>query len=95
MLDVGIAVLGGILYLTGQYRLALLLVVLAIISGFGAVLMAIFNPGWYQTRRSQAGLDIDMFNPRKGVGSLILTKVVIICVLCWAASYIAQTAGYY
>jgi hypothetical protein len=41
MIDAGIAVVGGVFYLTGQYTLALLLIVLAIISGAGAASLLI------------------------------------------------------
>ena len=41
MIDLGIAVVGGILYLAGLYGLALSLIILSIISGAGAVLMAL------------------------------------------------------
>jgi hypothetical protein len=94
MIDMGIAVLGGFFYLTGQYGLALLLIVLAIISGAGAALMAIVNPDWYFKRRLQAGLDVDIFNERKGIVSLLVTKVIVIALLTWVAWYIAEKAGY-
>ncbi len=94
MIDLGIAALGGILYLSGQYGLALPLIVLSIISGAGAVLMALINPDWYSNRRSQAGLETDIFNPRKGIGGLILTKAITIAILIWVARHIAEKAGY-
>lgn len=89
-----IAVIGGVLYLAGLYGLALILIVLAIISGAGAVLMALVNPDWYRDKRSQAGLETDFFNARKGIGSLIFTKAVTIAVLIWIARHFAEKAGY-
>jgi hypothetical protein len=94
MIDLGIAALGGVLYLSGQYGFALALIVLAIISGAGAVLMALANPDWYRNRRSQAGLETDFINPRKGIGGLILTKAITIAILIWVARHIAAKAGY-
>lgn len=81
MIDIGIAVSGGIFYLTGRYNMALLLLVLAIISGTGASILSVVNPDWYFQKRMQAGLDVDLFNPGKGIGG-------------WAAYYVARTAGY-
>jgi hypothetical protein len=94
MIDVGLAVFGGILYLNGQYGLALALIVLAIISGAGAVVMALVNPSWYANKRSQAGFETDYFNQRKGIGGLIVTKAIIIAILIWVAKFIAVKAGY-
>lgn len=94
MIDLGIAAVGGIMYLSGQYGLALALIVLSIISGAGAVLMALANPDWYSNKRSQAGLEIDFFNARRGIGSLILTKAITIAILIWVARHIAEKAGY-
>jgi hypothetical protein len=94
MIDLGIVVIIGIMYLAGLYGLALALIVLSIISGAGAVLMALANPDWYSNKRSQAGLETDVFNPRKGVGSLILTKAITIAILVWVARHIAEKAGY-
>lgn len=94
MIDIGIALLGGFFYLTGQYGLALLLVVLAIISGAGAAVMAVRNPDWYFQKRLQAGLDVDLFNPHKGIVSLLMTKVIVIALLAYIAYHIAGKAGY-
>ena len=94
MIDVGIAVVGAIFYFTGQYGLALILILLAIISGVGAVLRSIANPDWYRQKRMQAGLDVDVFNSGKGIGSLIVTKAIVIAILIWAAWHIATKAGY-
>lgn len=94
MIDLGIAVVGGIFYFSGQYGLALLLIGLAIVSGAGAVLMAVANPDWYREKRSRAGLETDFTNPRKGIGSLLVTKVITIALLVWIARHIAQKAGY-
>jgi hypothetical protein len=82
------------MYLNGQYGLALALIALSIISGAGAVLMALANPEWYSNRRSQAGLETDFLNPRKGIGGLLLTKAITIAVLIWVARHIAEKAGY-
>lgn len=94
MIDVGTATIGGIFYLTGQYGLALLLIVLAIISGAGVAVLAIVNPNWYFKKRLKAGLDVDFFNPHKGIASLLVTKVIIIGFLVWAAHHVASKAGY-
>jgi hypothetical protein len=42
----------------------------------------------------QSGLDVDVFNPRKGISSLLVTKAIVIGLEVWAAYYIARTAGY-
>jgi hypothetical protein len=68
MINIGIAVTGGIFYLTGRYNMALLLLVLAIISGAGAAIMSVVNPDWYFQKRIQAGLEVDFLNPGKGIG---------------------------
>jgi hypothetical protein len=94
MIDVGIAVVGAIFYFTGQYGLALILILLAIISGVGAAGMSIANPDWYRQKRMQAGLDVDVFNSGKGIGSLIVTKAIVIAILIWAAWHIASKSGY-
>ena len=94
MIDIGIAVVGAIFYFNGQYGLALLLILLAIISGLGAVVRSIANPNWYIQKRMQAGLDVNAFSPGKGIGSLIVTKAIVIAILTWAAWYIATKAGY-
>ena len=54
MIDVGVAVVGGVFYLTGQYTLALLLILLAIISGAGAAIIAVANPEGYRDKRRQS-----------------------------------------
>jgi hypothetical protein len=94
MIDIGLVVIGGILYLAGQYGAALLLIVLAIISGAGAALMAVANPDWYVEKRMNAGLDMDFINPNKHIVSLLITKAVVIAVLVWAAWHVAHKAGY-
>src|SRR5262249_44088332 len=94
MIDIGIAVTGGIFYLTGRYNMALLLLVLAMISGAGAAIMSVVNPDWYFQRRIRGGLEGDFFNPGKGIGSLLVTKVIVISLEVSAAYYVAQTAGY-
>jgi hypothetical protein len=94
MIDVGIVVVGAIFYFTGHYNLALILILLAIISGVGAVVRSIASPDWYFQKRIQSGLDVDFFDPGKGIGSLIVTKAIIIAVLTWAAWHIATKAGY-
>jgi hypothetical protein len=94
MIDIGIAVLGGILYFSGQYGRALFLIVLAIISGVGAVVIALVNPDWHFQKRILSGLEVDIFNSRKGIASLLITKAIIIGALTWIAWHIAQKAGY-
>jgi hypothetical protein len=47
MIDVEIAVVGAFFYFTGQYGLALVLILPAIIGGAGAVMRSIANPDWY------------------------------------------------
>lgn len=94
MIDLSIAAVGGILYLAGQYGLALALIILSIISGAGAVLMALVNPNWYREKRSQAGLEVDLFDARKGIGALIATKIITLAALLWVAKYIAEKGGY-
>ncbi len=96
MIETGLAVLGGIFYLTGLYGLALLSIVLAIVLSAGAALKAVLNSDWYFQQRAQAGLQrgLDILNPNKGIGSLVITKAIIIAVLAWLAWYIAGKAGY-
>jgi hypothetical protein len=94
MIDFVTAALAGVLYLAGNYGLALLLIALAILSGAGAVVMALINPDWYREKRAQAGLETDIFNARKGIGSLLFTKAILIAALLWAARYVAEKGGY-
>jgi hypothetical protein len=95
MISFAIAATGGMFWLTGHYEKAFWFVVLSIISGLGAVVMALANPDWYQQKRSQAGLEIDFFNSSKGVGGLILTKIVTTAILGWCAWKLGQLAGYF
>jgi spore maturation protein SpmB len=94
MINISIAVLGGILYAAGWYGAALLLILLAIFSGAGAVVMAISNPDWYFAKRASAGLDVNIFNPRQGIVSLLITKIILVSLLALAAWHIAGKAGY-
>ena len=93
MIDLGLALIGAVLYFTGLYGFALILIGLAIISGVGAVIKSIVNPDWYYQQRMQAGLDVDFFS-NKQIRSLILTKIVVVGLLLWAAWHIAVKAGY-
>lgn len=93
MVDVGLAVVGGILYLTGLYGLALVLIALAIVSGAGAAIKSVLNPGWYNEKRAQAELGVDFFSNRHIV-SLVVTKVIVIALLLWAAKHVAEKGGY-
>jgi hypothetical protein len=95
MISFAIAATGGMFWLTGHYEKAFWLVVLSIISGLGAVAMALVSPDWYQAKRSQAELKIDFFNSSKGIGGLIPTKIVTTAILGWCAWRLGQLAGYY
>jgi hypothetical protein len=94
MITPALVVACGAFYLFGQYERALLLIVLSIISGAGAAVMAVANPDWYFAKRMQAGLDIDLFSPNKHITSLAATKIIIIAALVLVAWHIAQKAGY-
>ena len=95
MISLAIAAAGGLMWFNGQYEKAFMLVVLSIISGLGAVVMALANPDWYQQKRMQAGLEIDFFNSSKGIGGLIFTKVITTAILAWCAWRLGQLAGYF
>jgi hypothetical protein len=95
MISLGVAIIGGVLWLAGQYVLAFWFVVFAITSGLGAVVKAIANPDWYAEGRSRAGLDTDFFNPSKGIGSLIVTKIFTTAILGWCAWKLGRLAGYF
>jgi hypothetical protein len=95
MISLAIAATGGFMWLTGQYEKAFWFVVLSIISGLGAVVMSIANPDWYASKRMQAGLEIDFFNPSKGIGGLIVTKIITTAILAWCAWKLGQLAGYF
>ena len=92
MIDIGIAVVCGIFYAMGQYKLAFWLIVFAIANGAGAALRAIINPDWYFEKRVEAGLGVDLFN--SGIRSLLITKAIIVALLAWAALYVGEKAGY-
>jgi hypothetical protein len=94
MLDLGVVVFAGFFYLIGSYGLSLLVIGLAIVSGAGAVVMAIADPHSYQSKRAQAGLEIDFINPYKGIGAMLVTKAIIIGVLLFAAHHVAKQGGY-
>jgi hypothetical protein len=94
MITLALIVACAAAYLYGQYERALLLIVLSIISGAGAAVMAVANPDWYFARRMQAGLDIDFLRPYKHIASLVITKIIIVAILIWVAWHIAQKAGY-
>jgi hypothetical protein len=95
MISLGVAITGGVLWLSGQYALAFWFVILSIISGLGAVVKAIANPHWYAEGRARAGLETDFFNPSKGIGSLIVTKIIATTILGWCAWRLGQLAGYF
>jgi hypothetical protein len=57
--------------------------------------MALANPDWYQEKRSRAGLEIDFFNPSRGVAGLILMKIVTTAILGWCAWKLGQLSGYF
>jgi hypothetical protein len=94
MLSFGIAAFGFFLYLTGQYVSAFWLIVLSILSGLLAVSKAVVDPDWYANERMKAGLDVDIFNPRKGIVSLIVTKIILMSALLYVAWMFAKKAGY-
>jgi hypothetical protein len=95
MISWAIAATGGMFWLTGHYEKAFWFVVLSVISGLGAVVMALVNPDWYQRKRAQAGLEIDFFNPSKGVGGLIFAKVITTTILAWCAWKLGALSGYF
>jgi hypothetical protein len=94
MIYLGFIISTGWAYFKGSYDWTLLLVMLSIISGVGAVVMAIAKPDWYFNKRLEAGLDVDFSNPRKGIGGLVIVKAIAIPFLLWAAWHIAGKAGY-
>jgi hypothetical protein len=96
MITLGVAVLAGGFYWQGYYGLALLVIGLAIISGLGAIAMSLLNPDWYRHKRIEAGLPLEfnILDPNRDIRSMIVTKVVVIGILIWAAWYIATEAGY-
>ena len=59
-------------------------------------MMALRNPHWYMHKRIEAGIpvEIDIMDPDKVIRSMIMTKLVVIGALSWAAWYIATKAGY-
>jgi hypothetical protein len=91
---VGITVTTGILLLLGGYGLAFALIVFSIVNGFGAVVRAIVNPSWYAKKRAEAGLETDLSNPRKGIQSLVITKLIVGVPLMIFAWYLGEKAGY-
>ena len=95
MIDIGIAVVGGVLFLLGQYELAFWLIVLAIICGLGAVVKAVTNPSWYAEKRDEAGLETNFFNLSEHIASLIVTKAIVVLVLAFIAWYLGAKAGYF
>ena len=94
MVTIGMMLLVAILYFTGQYSLSFWLIVLSILNGVFAVVKAIANPNWYASERMKAGLDVNPFNPGKGIFSLIVTKVILIVILIFFAWKIGEKAGY-
>jgi len=92
MIDGGFIVAGVALFLFGKYGLAFWLIVLSIISGAGAAIMAVANPAWYFEKRLRAGLEVDVFN---NIRSLVITKVVIIVPMLFLAWYLGGKAGYF
>ena len=94
MVSTGMMLLVSILYFTSQYTLSFWLIVLLILNGMFAVMKAIANPSWYMSERLKAGLDVNLFNPGKGIFSLIVTKVILIVILLFFAWKIGEKAGY-
>lgn len=95
MIDIGIAVVGGVLFLLRQYELAFWLIVLAIICGLGAVVKAVTNPSWYAEKRDEAGLETKFFNLSERIASVIVTKAIVVLVLAFIAWYLGAKAGYF
>ena len=90
MITVGVAVLAAVFYFTGSFVSAFWLIVLAILSGLGAVARAVIDPGWYLQKRVEAGLD-----PQLDLKGLLLTKGILIVVLVGLAWHIGSRAGYF
>lgn len=87
-------VIVALLYYFGLYTLALIAVIYTAINGILGVWYSVKNPKWYAYKKSQAGLQVDMFNPENGVRSLVITKLIFTPILLILAWHIAKKAGY-
>lgn len=81
------------LYAAGYKTLLFWIVVIVGANGLLGLLMALFNPHWYQSRRVQAGLDIDLLNPRAGMGGLIAVKAITTGALAMVAYWLGREIG--
>jgi hypothetical protein len=95
MIDGGLIFAGVALYLFGNYTIAFWLIVLSIISGAGAAIKAVANPGWYLENRARAGLEVNIVDPSSDIRSLVITKVVIILPMIFLAYFLGGKAGYF
>lgn len=83
----------GLMYVVGEYKLAFWLCVLTIANNVGAAAKALINPDWYHQKRAEAGLGPDFSG--SGIKSLLVTKVIVVSVLLWAAWRAGEKAGYW
>ena len=76
------------------YALALVVILYTAANGLLGLSYSVMNPRWYAYKRLQAGLDIDILNPGKGIKSLVITKIISTPILLFFAWHIAGKAGY-
>lgn len=75
-------------------ELAFWITLIALANSWLAILRAIFDPQWYQNQRRQAGLPVDLFDPKSGINSMIVTKLIISLPFIAFLWYLAQASGY-
>ena len=83
----------GFFSVIGEYKLSFWISAIGIVNHAGAAVRAIIDPDWYLRKRIEANLPIDFFN--SGIRSLVITKVLMIGVLSWAAWRAGVHAGYF
>lgn len=90
---IGVAIV-ALLYYFEFYALALVIVSYTAVNGVLGAWYSVRNPKWYAYKKLQAGLDVDISNPERGVRSLVITKIIFTPILLFLAWHIARTAGY-
>ena len=88
-MELVLAAIAAVCYFCGHYRLAFWLIAIAIFFALLVLGRSISSPSWYFRQRARAGL-----KESKGLGVLLVTKLVILAVLSLAMMRLAEPAGY-
>lgn len=85
----------GILFYLKLYEAAFWLGTVGLANSVIGLMNALINPSWYQKQRREAGLETDLFNPRAGLGNMVVIKLLTILPIGYAVFYIGGLIGYF